>query len=71
MANRLEVKKSRFSSPGEATIEGAVSEIGEEVAHMAIAEAIKIDLATMEIVLLVGISEIGPEDASTAVKRVI
>jgi len=71
MANPLAVKKLRSNSPGEATTEEVGSEIEEEVAHMVIVEDIKVDLETTEIVLLVGISVIDPEDASTVVRRAI
>uniref|UniRef100_A0A1J3GRB7 Uncharacterized protein n=1 Tax=Noccaea caerulescens TaxID=107243 RepID=A0A1J3GRB7_NOCCA len=71
MANQWEVKKLRSLLPEEAMIE-EVDLIEEEDAHMAIVEDIKIEVeVTMEIVLLVGISEIDPEDASTVVKRAI
>lgn len=52
----------------EATTVEEVSEIGEEEDHMVIEEATRIEM-TMEIVLLVVILAIGPEDASTVVKK--
>lgn len=66
----MEAKKSRFSSPGEATIEEEASAIGEEAAHSEIVEAIRTDQATTEIVLLAVTSEIDPEAASTVVRKV-
>lgn len=61
-------KKLRSPLLVEATTVEEVSEIGEEEDHMVIEEATRIEM-TMEIVLLVVILAIGPEDASTVVKK--